>query len=72
MIIMDEKMIKRINELAKKKKSEGLTDIELKEQKQLYRQYIDEMKSSLKAQLENTDVETPDGKITPLSDFRKK
>ncbi len=69
---MDEKMIKRINELAKKKKSEGLTDIELKEQKQLYRQYIDEMKSSLKAQLENTDVETPDGKITPLSDFRKK
>ena len=69
---MDEKMIKRINELAKKKKSEGLTDIELKEQKQLYRQYIDEMKSSLKAQLENTDVETPDGKITPLSDFKKK
>lgn len=69
---MDEKSINRINELARKKKSEGLTEAEQREQKQLYRQYIDEFKSSLRSQLESTDVQTPDGKIRPLSEFRKK
>lgn len=71
-IIMDEKSINRINELARKKKSEGLTEEEQNEQKELYRQYIDEFKASLRTQLENTDVETPDGKIRTLSEFRKK
>lgn len=69
---MDEKSINRINKLARKKKSEGLTEAEQREQKQLYRQYIDEFKSSLRSQLESTDVQTPDGKIRPLSEFRKK
>ena len=32
---MDEKMIARINELAKKSKTEGLNEAELKEQAQL-------------------------------------
>lgn len=68
---MDEASIKRINELAKKKKTSGLTEEELSEQKALYKVYIDEMKSSLRAQLENTDAITPDGKVTPLNSFRK-
>ena len=68
---MDEASIKRINELAKKKKTSGLTEEELSEQKALYKVYIDEMKSSLRAQLEKTDAITPDGKVTPLSSFRK-
>lgn len=69
---MDETSLKRINELAKKKKSVGLTEAEQEEQKKLYKEYIEEMKNSLRAQLENTDVETPDGKVTPLSSFKKK
>lgn len=69
---MDEKSINRINELARKKKSEDLTEDEQKEQKKLYREYIDEFKSSLRSQLENTDVQTPDGKVRPLSEFNKK
>lgn len=34
---MDKKMLDRINELAKKKKEQGLTEAEQKEQKELYK-----------------------------------
>lgn len=69
---MDEISIKRINELARKKKNVGLTPDEQNEQQELYKRYIAEMKSSLKSQLDNTDVQTPDGKVAPLSSFNKK
>lgn len=69
---MDEISIKRINELARKKKNVGLTPDEQNEQQELYKRYIAEMRSSLKSQLDNTDVQTPDGKVTPLSSFNKK
>ena len=55
MAITQEK-IERINELAKKKKTEGLTDEELSEQKVLYREYLDALKANLKAQLEMIEV----------------
>lgn len=50
-----QEMIERINELAKKKKSEGLTDEEAAEQK-LYKEYIDAFKANLKAQLELIEI----------------
>ncbi|MCQ4022888.1 MULTISPECIES: DUF896 domain-containing protein [unclassified Ruminococcus] len=68
---MDDASLKRINELAKKKKTVGLTEEEQSEQKKLYRLYIDEMKSSLRSQLENTDAVMPDGKVVPLTSFKK-
>ena len=49
-------MIDRINELAKKKKAEGLTEEEAAEQKVLYREYIDAFKANLRAQLEMIEV----------------
>ena len=58
---MDE-LIKRINELAKKKKSAGLTKEEAKEQIELRQQYLDKFREGFKQRLENIDVETPDGK----------
>lgn len=56
-----EKVIARINELAKKAKTEGLTDEELAERDKLRRIYIDSVKASLIGQLENTYIVSPDG-----------
>lgn len=55
------KVIARINELAKKAKTEGLTDEELVERDKLRRIYIDSVKASLIGQLENTYIVSPDG-----------
>lgn len=57
---MDE-VITRINELAKKAKSEGLTPEETVERDKLRRIYIDSVKASLTGQLENTYIVDPDG-----------
>ncbi|MGN0492080.1 MAG: DUF896 domain-containing protein [Acutalibacteraceae bacterium] len=58
---MTEEKIKRINELARKQKSEGLTEEEKAEQHALRREYIDAYKQSLISQLENTYILEPDG-----------
>lgn len=68
---MDE-VIRRINELAHKAKSEGLTEEETKERDVLRRQYIDAFKRNLAAQLDNTYIVTPDGKKTKLQNMQKK
>lgn len=58
---MTQEKINRINELARKQKTEGLTDEEKAEQFQLRREYIDSFKNSLVSQLENTYIVNPDG-----------
>ena len=57
---MDE-VIARINELARKAKSEGLTPVETAERDRLRRIYIDSVKASLIGELENTYIVNPDG-----------
>lgn len=54
--MVTKEQIDRINELAKKKKTEGLTAEEQAEQKVLYRAYIDAFKANLKAQLETIEI----------------
>ena len=54
-------VIARINELAKKAKTESLTPEELTERDKLRRIYIDSYKASLVGQLENTYIVYPDG-----------
>ena len=49
-------VIKRINELYKKSKEEGLDDIEKEEQQKLRRIYIDNVKSNFRAQLETVEL----------------
>lgn len=49
-------IIKRINELYKKSKEEGLNDLEKEEQQILRRRYIDSVKSNFKAQLETVEL----------------
>ena len=51
---MDQKKIGRINELARKAKTEGLTDAEAAERAALRREYIDSVVGNLKGHLDNT------------------
>lgn len=53
---MTEEKIDRINTLAHKAKSVGLTEEEKIEQAALRREYIDSIKASLVGQLENTYI----------------
>ena len=61
---MNEKKIKRINELYKKSKTTGLTETELEEQKTLRTEYRMAMLNSLSASLDNVSIKNPDGAIT--------
>ncbi len=54
-------VIARINALAAKAKTEGLTEEEIVERDKLRRIYIDSVKASLVGQLENTYIVEPDG-----------
>ena len=51
---MDQKKIDRINELAKKAKTVGLTEEEAQERAVLRRAYIDSVVDNLKGHLDNT------------------
>ncbi len=62
---MDE-VIARINALAKKAKTEGLTAEETAERDKLRRIYIDSVKANLTGQLNNTYILRPDGTKTKL------
>ena len=65
---MTEEKIKRINELARKQKAEGLTDEEKAEQAELRREYIESYKRSLVAQLENTYIVDDQGNKQKLTE----
>lgn len=67
---MDKEQIARINELAKKKRTVGLTEQEEKEQQVLRRQYIDEFKQNLQLTLDNTYIQKPDGSKEKLQKKR--
>ena len=64
---MTDERILRLNELAKKYKSgEPLTEAELQERDALRKEYVAAFRESLRAQLENTYIQTPDGRRTKL------
>lgn len=53
--MVTQEMIDRINELAHKAKTEGLTEEELLERDLLRKEYISAFKDNLRAQLENIE-----------------
>ncbi len=63
---MEHKDIERINELARKKKTVGLTESEAAEQQRLRRQYLDEFRANMKATLDNVYIEREDGSYEKL------
>lgn len=54
--MITKEMIERINALAKKKKSQGLTELETAEQNKLRRAYLDTIRGRLKNTLENIEI----------------
>lgn len=68
---MTDEKIARINALAKKAKTEELTDAEKKEQQALRAEYVADFRKSLKAQLDNTVVINPDGSSYKLKQDKK-
>ena len=58
---MEKEKINRINELARKSKTEALTEEEKKEQALLREEYIREFRASFGATLDNTVIQYPDG-----------
>ena len=63
---MDKAQIERINELARKKKVEGLNEEELKEQAELRAQYLREFRANMEETLKMVRVEQEDGTYKPL------
>ncbi|SET32911.1 Uncharacterized protein YnzC, UPF0291/DUF896 family [[Clostridium] aminophilum] len=63
---MTEAQIARINELYHKSKSEGLNAQEAEEQAALRKQYIADIRRSLRGNLDSMSIQHPDGTITPL------
>lgn len=60
---MTNEKIARINELARKSKTTSLTEAEKAEQQVLRQEYVADVKASLRAQLNNTSIQEPDGTI---------
>ena len=64
---MEQTKLDRINELARLAKERELTEAEQTERAALRKEYIEDMKSSLRAQLERTSIKEPDGTIHKLA-----
>ena len=58
---MEKEKIARINELAKKRKTVGLTPEELAEQDALRKEYLKGFRENLQALLDSTVIQEPDG-----------
>lgn len=65
---MDNIKIDRINTLAHKAKSVGLTEEEKKERDALRKEYIATIRMNLRNQLDNIDIQEKDGSVTNLGE----
>ncbi len=63
---MDKNLLNRINELAKKKREQGLTTDEQAEQKKLYKIYLCEIRTQFDKTLDNVSVKEKDGEVVPF------
>ena len=63
---MDQKKIDRINFLARKFKTEGLTPEETKEREALRKEYIEAFRMSMRSQLDSIVIVDENGNKKPL------
>lgn len=66
--MLSKEKIDRINELARKSRDVGLTEEEALEQGALRQEYLEAWRTGVKATLDNTYVQYPDGRKVPLKD----
>ena len=64
---MEKEKIDRINELARKKKADGLTEAEAAEQAELRQEYLKEYRENMKAILDGIVIQEQDGTRHPLT-----
>lgn len=67
---MEHSKIERINELARKKKTVGLTKAEVEEQAVLRREYLDGFRANMEEVLQSVRIQNPDGTTRPLEKKR--
>ena len=65
---MTQEKIQRINELYRKSQAEGLSEAEKKEQDLLRKEYIANVKKSLRNQLNNIDMVNDGGSVENLGE----
>ena len=65
---MTQEKIDRINELYRKSKAEGLTEVEKSEQALLRKEFVANVKANLRSQLNNIDMVNEDGSVENLGD----
>ena len=63
---MDRELIDRINQLARKKKAEGLTDVETAEQADLRSRYLKEFRAGMEGLLDQVLIQGEDGTYEKL------
>ena len=63
---MEHEQIARINELARKSRTVGLTETEAEEQQRLRAQYLREFRANMEQTLQSVRVEQKDGSYLPL------
>lgn len=71
-IDMDKNLLNRINELAKKKREQGLAPEEQAEQKKLYKIYLGEIRTQFDKTLDNVSVKEKNGEVVPFKQAYKK
>lgn len=69
---MAENLLTRINELAKKKREQGLTPEEQSEQKELYKIYLGDIRAQFDQTLDGVSVKEKDGSVVPFKEAYKK
>ena len=67
---MNEDKIRRINELAQKKKTVGLTEGEVIEQQTLRSEYLQAFRANMQQVLDGVFIKEEDGSISPLKKKR--
>ncbi|MBD3948795.1 DUF896 family protein [Tuanshanicoccus lijuaniae] len=64
--MLEQQKISRLNELARKKKAEGLTEDELSEQAELRKEYIENLRSGFRNHIEGLKIVDEEGNdVTP-------
>lgn len=65
-MVVSDTTLARINELAKKAKTVGLTEEEIAERDRLRQEYLRNFRQKFRSQLEQIQILEPDGSVTPV------